>query len=86
MKPAEFNEIMIAFVEEQKRWKTLKVGDIIYDEQARGCEFDYHKMKITSINVDERRVQASDVTGGHYDTLGYFLTEAEFENKKILKP
>jgi hypothetical protein len=79
MKPAEFNEIMIRFVDEQKRWKALKVGDIIYDEQCRGIEMDYHKMEITAINVDERIVMASDVVGGHHDTLSCFLTEAEFK-------
>jgi hypothetical protein len=79
MKPAEFNEIMIAFVEEQKRWKALKKGDIIYDSQARHSEMDYHKMEIDAINVDERIVQAHDVAGGHGDTLSCFLTEAEFE-------
>lgn len=82
MKPKEFYEIMERFVEEQKRWKALKVGDIIYDEQARGGEMDYHKMKITAINVDERSVMASDVVGSHGDTLSCFLTEAEFEAKK----
>lgn len=79
MKPAEFSEIMIAFVEEQKRWKALKRGDIIYDEQPRHGDIDYHKMKITAINVDERSVMAQDVVGGHGDTLSHFLTEAEFE-------
>ena len=79
MKPAEFNEIMIRFVTEQQRWMGLKRGDIIYDSQARHGEMDYHKMKITAINVDERSVMASDVVGGHGDTLSCFLTEAEFE-------
>jgi len=79
MKPAEFYELMERFVAEQKRWKSLKRGDIIYDSQARGGEMDYHKMEITAINVDERSVMASDVAGGHHDTLSSFMTEAEFE-------
>ena len=29
MKQAEFSEIMVDFVEEKKRWKDIKVGDII---------------------------------------------------------
>jgi len=80
MKPAEFSEIMIRFVEEQKRWKALKIGDIIYDSQARGGEMDYHKMEIDAINVDERVVMAHDVEGSHRDTLSGFLTEEEFKN------
>jgi len=79
MKPAEFNEIMIRFVVEQQRWMGLKRGDIIYDEQCRGSEMDYHKMEIDAINVNERVVQAHDVVGGHHDTLSCFLTEAEFK-------
>ena len=79
MKPAEFYKIMTDFVEEEKRWKAMKIGDIIYDEQCRGCEFDYHKMEITAINADERSVMASDVAGGHHDTLSCFYTEAEFK-------
>jgi len=80
MKPAEFSEIMIRFVEEQKRWKALKIGDIIYDSQPRGGEMDYHKMEIDAINVDERVVMAHDVEGSHHDTLKGFLTEKEFNN------
>ena len=29
MKPKEFNKIMTDFVEEDKRWRALKVGDTI---------------------------------------------------------
>jgi hypothetical protein len=80
MKPAEFSEIMIDFVEEQKRWKSLKVGDVIYDEQPREFEFDYHKMKILEINIEERVVLAEDIAGDHIAELSYFLTEEEFNN------
>lgn len=82
MKPVEFYEILIRFVEEDKRWRALKVGDIIYDEQARSFEFDYHKMVIDSIDIDERKVIAHDVEGGHSATLSYFLTELEFVKRK----
>jgi hypothetical protein len=36
MKPAEFYEILEKFVYEQQRWKSLQVGDIVYDVQCRG--------------------------------------------------
>jgi hypothetical protein len=84
MKPKEFQEIAVRFGVEQARWEALKIGDIIYDEQGRGYEFDYHKMKITAINVNERSVMASDVVGSHHDTLRCFLTEAEFNGKNIV--
>ena len=78
MKPAEFYKIMERFVKENKRWRALKIGDIIYDSVARCSEMDYHKMKIDTINIDERFVLAHDVAGDHYDTLSGFLTEEEF--------
>jgi len=79
MKPAEFYEIMIRFVDEQKRWKSLNIGDIIYDAQCRYGDIDYHKMKILEIDIDERTIKAHDVTGNHQDTLHGFLTEEEFK-------
>jgi hypothetical protein len=79
MKPKEFNKIMMEFVIEDKRWRALKIGDIIYEAIARGGEMDYHKMKIDEINLEEREVKAHDVEGDHKDTLSYFLTEAEFK-------
>lgn len=78
MKPKEFYKIMKDFADEQERWERLEVGDIIYDEQARGFENDYHEMEIDSINVNERFVIAHDVVGDHIGTLGYFLTKEEF--------
>lgn len=79
MKPSEFNEIKERFEKEQARWESLNVGDIIYDEQARGFDFDYHKMKILEINMDERVVLAEDVVGSHIAELSHFFTETEFE-------
>ena len=72
MKPVEFYKILITFIEEDKRWRALKVGDVVYDEQSRSFEFDYHKMVIDEIDVDERQIKAHDVEGGHSATLGYF--------------
>ena len=40
MKPVEFYKILITFIEEDKRWRALKVGDVVYDEQSRSFEFD----------------------------------------------
>jgi hypothetical protein len=79
MKPKEFYKIMYDFVEEDKYWRALQVGDTIYDVQARGGEVDYHEMKIDNINLEERYVVAHDVEGDHIATLNYFLTQAEFD-------
>lgn len=69
------------FVEEDKYWRALQVGDTIYDEQGRGGEFDYHKMIIDEIDLKERTVKAHDAVGDHKGTLAYFLTQAEFERR-----
>jgi len=82
MKPKEFYEILERFVEEDKYWRALKFGDIIYEEVPREIEFDYHKMQIDSIDVDERTVYARDVSGSgipYSKKLSCFLTEAEFK-------
>lgn len=78
MKPKEFYQMMELFVKDDKRWRALKVGDTIYDEQPRHGDIDYHKMIIDEINLDEREVIAHDAEGDHKATLGYFLTEEEF--------
>jgi hypothetical protein len=78
MKPREFHKIMQEFVDEDRRWRALKEGDIIYEDIARGGEMDYHKMKIDSINLEERYVVAHDVEGKHTATVHSFLTEKEF--------
>jgi hypothetical protein len=84
MKPREFSKIMTEFVEEDKRWRALKVGDIIYDEQGKGMDMEYHKMIIDEIDLEERQVKAHDVVGYHKVTLCGFLTQQEFD--KIFNP
>lgn len=81
MKPKEFYEIMENFVKEEKRWRSLNIGDIIYESICRGFDFDYHKMKIDEINVEEREVKAHDVEGSHKATLSCFFTQEEFDMK-----
>ena len=34
MKPREFYKIMEDFVKEDKRWRALKPGDVIYEERC----------------------------------------------------
>jgi len=81
MKPAEFYKIMEKFVEEDKRWRSLKVGDLIFDEQPRWFENDYHEMRIEEIDLDEREIKAHDTSNPNYvRTLGLFLTQEEFNN------
>jgi hypothetical protein len=81
MKPKEFYEIMEEFVEEEKFWKELKVGDVIYDEQPGGIEFDYFKMIIDKINIKERYVVAhDDEYPDRTRTLTSFITQEMFEH------
>lgn len=79
MKPKEFYKIMEEFVEEEKFWRGLKKGQTIYQEVGRGDSFDYHKMKIDGINIEERYVVAHDVEGDHTATIYGFITEEMFE-------
>lgn len=82
MRPAEFRKISETFNKEQLRWESLKEGDIIYNEQPIGYDVDYYKMKIDTINVEERNIIAHDVVGNHKGMVFAFLTEEEF-NKKM---
>jgi hypothetical protein len=80
MKPKEFYKIMEEFVKEDKRWRTLKEGDTIYEELCAGMEFEYAKMIIEKIDLDERLVTVRD-TSTHIPTtkkISCFLTEKEF--------
>lgn len=83
MKPKEFQEIKEKFEEEQKRWESLKVDDIIYDSVARWGDMDYHKMSIDSIDIEERIINAHDVEGDHREELGGFITEEEFNELQL---
>ena len=79
MKPREYDSIKKSFVKEQKRWKSLKVGDIVYEAMCAGMEFEYAKMVIKKINIEERKIIAEDVSGNHRATLTAFMTENEFK-------
>jgi hypothetical protein len=85
MKPREFLKIMMEYVDEDRRWRALKVGDTIYDVQPRWGDTDYHKMIIDEINLEEREVIAHDadtVVKFHNAKLSGFLTEKEFNKLK----
>jgi hypothetical protein len=80
MKPKEFYKLMQEFVDEDKRWRALKVGDTIYEERCGGMEFEYCKMTIEEIDLDERLVTVCD-TSTHIPTtkkIGDFITEKQF--------
>lgn len=83
MKPREFYKIMEEFVKEDKRWRALRVGDIIYEERCAGMEFEYCEMKIEAIDINERIVNARDTSGGkHFSrNISNFLTSFEFSKK-----
>lgn len=84
MKSKEFYEILEKFVYEQERWKKLKVGDIVYDEEPRFIENDYHKAIIKEINVNERFIIVNDLSVTPIEEKKYhnFVTQEEF-NKLI---
>lgn len=85
MKPREFLKIMIEYADEDRRWNTLKVGDVIYEELCAGMEFEYAKMIIDEIDLEERIVMAHDAEtpfkhplNQKKKPLASFLTEEEF--------
>lgn len=84
MKPLEFKEIKEDFEKEQKRWESLKIGDIIYDQQPRFGDIDYHEVEIKKINIDERLViaydRANSLNPNKKITLSNFLTKEELNN------
>ena len=91
MKPKEFYKIMVEFVEEDKRWRALQVGDTIYEELCAGMEFEYAKMIIDEVNVDERIVKAHDAEtpfkhqlNQKKTSISSFLTKEEFD--KMFNP
>jgi|GEM_PF-5859640 len=83
MKSKEFQKIKSEFNEETKRFKSLKVGSIIYEEVAREGDIDCHKMIIDKINIRKREVVAHDAKGKHKVTLSDFLTQKEFKKQYI---
>jgi hypothetical protein len=40
----------------QQLLKTLKVGDVVYEEQARFLDYDYHPQIIKEIDIDNCKV------------------------------
>jgi len=87
MKPREFSKIMTEFVEEDKRWRALKVGDTIYYEKGRKMNIDYYKIIIDEIDLEEREIIAHDGNipiKFHNLKLSNFLTEKEYD--KMFNP
>jgi hypothetical protein len=86
MKPREFYEIMVAFVEEDKRWKALKVGDNVYTASPAGLDIDYFRAVIKEINLEERFIIVYDKSDRIYPDrevkLTHFITQEEFDNLK----
>ena len=85
MKPKEFNEITIAFVEEQKYWKELKVGELVYEEDYRDpISPDFFEHEIVSIDIDNRELTTKDHSeGGKIKKLHGFYTVKELEKRGI---
>lgn len=57
MKPSEFKEIKEKYLKEQKRWKSLKVGDKVYET---GNDRDLFEIIIKQISVKERYIIGID--------------------------
>lgn len=91
MKPREFYEIMSRFVEEEKYWRALKVGDNVYDWSSAGIDTDYFKAIIKEINIEERYIIAIDKSDLVYPDkeikLTSFFTQEEFNklNNPLIK-
>jgi hypothetical protein len=82
MKPKEFYGIMEDFVTEDKRWRALKVGDVVYEELCAGMEFEYAKMVIEWIDVEERLITVRDTSGSVCPVtkkISCFITQEEFD-------
>ena len=88
MKPVEFKEfkeIKRKFIEEQKYWEALKVGDTVYESFPIGYEVDYFEAKILSIDINERFIIVEDKSSAGYkeNKLHHFTTQVEFEKLKL---
>jgi hypothetical protein len=85
MKPKEFYEIMERFVEEEKRWKALKVGELVYEEDFRDpISPDFFEHEIVSIDVDNRELTTKDHSeGGKIKKMCGFYTIKELEKRGI---
>ena len=82
MKPREFYKVMEDFVKEDKRWRALKPGDVIYEERCGGMEFEYCKLEIVEIDLEERVVTVRDTHLGIPVTrkTGDFITQKEWDD------
>lgn len=62
MNKQEFLKIKKEFKKEEKRWKSLKIGQSVYESVAREWEFEYFEIIIDKINVDERFIVGKDLS------------------------
>jgi hypothetical protein len=84
MKPKEFNKIMTDFVEEDKRWRALKVGDTIYEPISVGFDTDYHKAIIVEIDREDREIIGQSINGEDKGKVLDFITKEEYD--KMFNP
>ena len=60
MKKSEFLKIKKEFETEEKRWKNIKPGDLVYENQWG----DYFEIVVSSVNVDNRYINGIDKSQG----------------------
>lgn len=60
MNTAEFKEIRGEYLREQRRWKSLSPGQIVFDVVGRGIDHDYFRVIISKVNVEERYIIGND--------------------------
>lgn len=83
MKPRDFYKIMEQFVYEDKYWRALKVGDVVYTNAYSIEASDFQKMRIDAVNIDEREITTrniSEVGIAFSVVLADFFTEEEYNH------
>jgi hypothetical protein len=84
MTPQEFKEVETKFKKEEARWKSLKVGQTVYEEFARSWEMEYFEIEITEIHSDERFIMGIDKSQENkLVKLHSFCTIEELKNMGI---
>lgn len=62
MKKEEFEKIKNDFNLEEKRWKSLKKGQKVYESVPRFFDMEYFEIIIQEVNVKERFIIGKDMS------------------------
>lgn len=77
----EFNKICDSFSKNEERLKSLKAGDLIYEQDSQDpIEFSYFKHEVLSVDLDEMCVNTLDYSLDKKPTKLYsFYKEEEIK-------